>query len=87
MAERPFDFDREERAHAISRIQAHFASERDEPLGDLGATMLFDFITEELGPLFYNRGLDDARALLARATDSLDGGRLSAPRSPATMQT
>jgi len=82
MAERPFDIDREARADAIRRIRAYFERERDEPLGELGATLLFEFARDELGPLFYNLGLDDARALIARSTDSLDADIDSARRLP-----
>ena len=31
-----------------------------------------DFITKELGPYFYNRGLSDARVLLLEKADELD---------------
>jgi uncharacterized protein (DUF2164 family) len=37
-------FEREEREEAVERIRTHFERERDEELGNLGATLLFDFI-------------------------------------------
>lgn len=82
MAERPFDIDRDERADAVRRIRAYFDRERDEPLGELGATLLFEFVRDELGPLFYNLGLDDARALIARSGDSLEADLDAARRFP-----
>jgi len=82
VAERPFDIDRDERADAIARIRAYFERERDEPLGELGATLIFEFVRDELGPLFYNLGLDDARALIARSMDSLEADIDAARRLP-----
>ncbi len=51
----------DDRQQAQRRLQEYFASERDEELGDLAVTLLYDFIAEEIGPFFYNLGLSDAR--------------------------
>jgi uncharacterized protein (DUF2164 family) len=77
-----FGLDREARAEAVRRIRNYFERERGEELGDLAAGFVLDFIAEELGPLFYNRGLDDAQALIARAVDSLDADIESHRRFP-----
>jgi uncharacterized protein (DUF2164 family) len=64
--------EREERDDAVARLRAYFDRERDEELGELGATLFLDFIAEEIGPYFYNKGLRDAQSYVARFTDSLD---------------
>ena len=51
----------DDRQQAQRRLQEYFSSERGEELGDLAATLLYDFVAEEIGPFFYNKGLEDAR--------------------------
>lgn len=63
---------KEEREDIVRRLRAHFERGRGEELGELGATLLYEFLAEEIGPHFYNKGLNDAQAYLARFTDSLD---------------
>jgi uncharacterized protein (DUF2164 family) len=77
---------REERDDAVRRLRGYFERERDEELGDLAVGLFFDFITEEIGPYFYNKGLSDAQSYVARFTDSLDAdleaGKRFPPRAP-----
>jgi uncharacterized protein (DUF2164 family) len=77
-----FGLDREERAEAVRRVRAYFERERGEELGELAAGFILDFIAEELAPLFYNAGLSDAQALLARHVDSLDADLEAQRREP-----
>lgn len=63
---------KEDREDVVRRLRAHFERERGEELGELGATLLYDFLAEEVGPHFYNKGLSDAQAYVARFADSLD---------------
>ena len=77
-----FGLDREQRAEAVRRIRAYFERERDEQLGELAAGFILEFIVEELAPLFYNAGLADAQALLARHVDSLDADLEAQRREP-----
>lgn len=63
---------KDEREDVVRRLRAYFERERGEELGELGATLLLEFLAEEVGPHFYNRGLADAQAFVARFTDSLD---------------
>lgn len=82
-----FGLDREARADAVRHIRAYFERERGEELGEMAAGFFLDFVTEELGHHFYNAGLADAQALLARFVDSLDADieaqRRFPPRGPA----
>ncbi len=71
-----------EREDALERLRAYFGRERGEELGELGAALLFDFIAEQLGPHFYNKGIEDAQALVARFADSLDADLDAAKRLP-----
>ncbi|MEA3166441.1 MAG: hypothetical protein QOJ26_1313 [Thermoplasmata archaeon] len=66
------DLPKEDRADAVARIQRYFREERGAELGDLAAGLLLDFITAELGPAIYNRGVKDAKALAQRFAGTLE---------------
>lgn len=73
---------KEEREYAGHRLQAYFADERDQEIGELAAHRLYDFIAKELGPLFYNRGLYTAGLIVRRAADGLEADIDAAKRMP-----
>ena len=77
---------REARDDAVERLRVYFARERGEELGELAATLIYDFVAEQLGPYFYNKGMEDAQALVARFTDSLDADLEAAQRLPPRPQ-
>ncbi len=55
----------------ISAIKNYFLKERDEELGDLAASMVLDFITEELAPEFYNQGVYDSQKYMNDRVEEL----------------
>ncbi|MBA6327006.1 DUF2164 domain-containing protein [Colwellia sp. MB02u-6] len=61
----PIKFTRTEKALLIDKLQGYFTNELDQDLGQFDADFLLDFFTEELGAVYYNRGLYDAQALMA----------------------
>lgn len=70
MATEPYALDKEDREHAEARLAHYLRSERDEEWGDLAIMLLMDAIQDQIGPLYYNRGIAAAQ----RATrDLLDG--------------
>ena|GEM_PF-297249 len=56
------DAAKEERALMVQKLKEYFEDERDETLGDLPAGLLADFIEREIGPFFFNRGVQAAKA-------------------------
>ncbi|WP_420455290.1 DUF2164 domain-containing protein [Rubrivirga sp.] len=59
-----------DRATAVAALRRWSADHLDEPLGDLAAGLLLEFVLEEIGPSIYNRALADAqRHLVARVAD------------------
>jgi uncharacterized protein (DUF2164 family) len=66
------DLEREQKERAVSELRDYFDRERGEEVGELAATLLFDFIAERLGPMFYNCGVADAQFAMRRAADSID---------------
>ena len=65
------EFSREEKEILVGKLRRYFAAELGQELGRFDAEFLLDFIARELGSAFYNRGLQDARAVLARRLDEL----------------
>ncbi|MFB5067442.1 MAG: DUF2164 domain-containing protein [Candidatus Wallacebacter cryptica] len=59
----------EERKQLIKSVQGFFLTERDQEIGELAAILIIDFMIEQLGPLYYNRGIEDAFKFM---TDRLD---------------
>ena len=66
------EFEREERALIVSRLQRYFSDELDQDLGQFEAEFLLDFLGKEIGPYFYNRGLADARLVLEEKLAHID---------------
>lgn len=51
---------KEQREDMINKIKLYFDKERDEEIGDLGASLLLDFIAKEIATEFYNLGVLDS---------------------------
>ena len=65
------NFSKEETNTLTEKLQRYFNDELDQELGQFQAQFLLEFISEELGAYFYNRGLLDAQAILELRMDSL----------------
>jgi uncharacterized protein (DUF2164 family) len=59
------------RRQAIAAIQQYFVDNLDEPIGDLKAGLLLDFVLSELGPSIYNQAIADARTFFEERTSDL----------------
>ena len=64
-------FSKEEKEIISKKIQMYFHEELDQDLGQFDAQFLLDFISEEVGPYYYNRGLYDAQAILEGRMESI----------------
>lgn len=62
---------KEKKEEMILLIKSYFATERDENLGDLAASLILDFFIEKLGPQFYNQGVLDAHAYMSDKIEEL----------------
>ncbi|WP_114009544.1 DUF2164 domain-containing protein [Cohaesibacter intestini] len=58
-----------EKAHLVELLSAYVAEELDFELGRFEAEFLLDHLARYMAPVFYNRGLLDARALLEKKMD------------------
>ena len=64
-------FNKEEKVDLINRLQSYYEVELDRQLGTFEAQFLLDFISETMGPFYYNRGIYDAQALLQEQLENV----------------
>lgn len=75
-------FPREQQSVLADQLQRWFADNSEHTLGSFEAGFLLDFISEQLGPHYYNRGVQDAQALLAQRVDELHESLSMLEQSP-----
>lgn len=68
-----FKITKEKRDEMIASIKAYYLDEREEEIGDLAASMMLNFIIEELAPEFYNQGVYDAYKYMNDRVEDLLG--------------
>jgi len=64
-------FTPDEKSIVVRKIQLYFSEELKQQIGQFDAEFLLDFMAQELGAYFYNRGLYDAQTLLADKIEDL----------------
>ena len=65
------DFSKEEKAILVRKVQLYFSEELKQQIGQFDAEFLLDFVSQELGAYYYNRGLYDAQAALVAKLDDV----------------
>ncbi len=60
-----------DRARVVERIRDYMDSELGQDIDQFAAEFLLDFLTREVGPYYYNRGLLDAQAVLDKRLDAI----------------
>ncbi|MBW8304615.1 MAG: DUF2164 domain-containing protein [Brevundimonas sp.] len=68
---KPIAFTREETADITAKLRVYFRDELETDLAALPAEMLLDFLSREVGPFFYNRGLYDAQAVVTAKVEDI----------------
>jgi len=61
------------RTDAIASLRRYAEENFAEPLGDLPANLLLDYILEEIGPAIYNKAIADAQSRLQLRVADLHG--------------
>ena len=64
-------FGSDEKAQMVKKVQGYFEKELDQDIGRFDAEFLIDFLTKEMGPFFYNKGLQDAQAVVSSKSDEI----------------
>ena len=65
------EFDKQTRDDLSRRIARRLKDDLDVEIGGFEALDLLDFLTETLGPHFYNQGLYDAQAVIKDRSDAI----------------
>jgi len=64
-------FSKEEVEILVKKLQLYFNEELDSEIGQFDAQFFLDFISDEIGPYFYNKGLHDAQSILESRMESI----------------
>lgn len=64
-------FTADEKAIIVRKIQLYFSEELKQQIGSFDAEFLLDFMAQEVGAYFYNRGLYDAQGALTEKMDDI----------------
>jgi uncharacterized protein (DUF2164 family) len=67
------ELSKQARADAIGSLQRYFEENLSEPIGDLPAGLLLNFILEEIGPAIYNQAVSEAQTHLQQRVSDLNG--------------
>ena len=57
-------FSREEKEVLSRKLKDYIAKELDHEIGQFESEFLLDFISEHIGPHYYNKGLSDAGSVI-----------------------
>ena len=62
----------ETRQSLIASIQRYFKENMDEPIGNMAAGNLLNFVLEEIGPTIYNKAVADVQGRMQARVMELD---------------
>lgn len=71
---------KEHKEYMINEIQRYFEVERGEQLGVIATEDIFDFFIKELGPIMYNKGVNDAKGMVEQKLMNIEEDILSLVR-------
>jgi uncharacterized protein (DUF2164 family) len=66
-----FAFSKQEKDAIVRKIQQYFSDQMDQEIGQFDAGFLLNFFSEEIGPFFYNKGVQDSQAVLQKRIDGV----------------
>lgn len=65
------EFSKDENTILIRKLQLYFKEELNQEIGHFDTQFLLDYISEEIGAYFYNRGLYDAQSVFDSRIESI----------------
>jgi len=75
------EFTKQEKVILVTKLQKYMSNELDAELGQFDAEFLLDFISQEMGNYFYNRGLYDAKLFLENKMHDISEALLDIEKS------
>jgi uncharacterized protein (DUF2164 family) len=61
----------DQKNHLINQLQQYFEAELAQDLGQFEAEFLIDFLAENFGVHYYNKGLEDAQTIVSSQAEEL----------------
>lgn len=65
-------FNEEQKALLSQKLKKYIAEELDHEVGQFEAEFLLDFISNEIGGHYYNKGLEDAGSIIAAKFEDIN---------------
>lgn len=75
---------RDDMERLLQKVQRHLSDEAEVEIGRFEVEALVDLMARHVGPHYYNKGLRDAQALLARQVDQINDALYEMERLPET---
>lgn len=75
---------REDKERLVLTVQRHLSDESEVEIGRFDVEALVDLMARLVGPHYYNKGLIDAHALVARQVDEINDAFYEMERLPET---
>ncbi|MBU0737241.1 MAG: DUF2164 domain-containing protein [Alphaproteobacteria bacterium] len=75
---------REDKERLLQKVQHHLSEEAEVEIGRFEVESLVDLVARLIGTHYYNKGLRDAQALLARQVDQVNDALYEMERIPET---
>lgn len=69
---KPIEFNAHEKSILVDKIKDYFETELNQDIGQFDAEFLIDFISENMGNYYYNRGLADAQLAIRQKLDDIE---------------
>ncbi len=66
------EFSAQEKEILVEKFKTYFESELNYDIGQFDAEFLIDFVSENLGGYYYNRGLQDAQVAIRSKLDDVE---------------
>lgn len=67
------DLSKQQRTEATESLRRFLLEELELEVNDLQISFLLDFFLKEIGPVSYNRGVEDAKSYFTSKADDLGG--------------
>lgn len=68
------EISKEARAELVASLRRYFDENMDEPIGELKAGLLLNYVLKEIGPVIYNHAIADAQKVMQQRVGELDSG-------------
>jgi uncharacterized protein (DUF2164 family) len=73
---------REDKERLLLKVQRHLSDEAEVEMGRFDVETLVDLVARLVGPHYYNNGLRNAQALIARQVDQINDALYEMERLP-----